>query len=192
VSFGAAGGVCRRALALAGALAACGTPPARREPPEPPLRVWTPGLVHWSGERRDLGLEIENGTARTLQVERPSPRRARVVVFSGSGPDRVCGQEADVGGPAGEATPIGPGGGLAVRVDLSQACGALPPGEYRYEASYEAPAIGSGPTVRLRPSHGHVVVDAGPPSPARGGLGSGEKATEGPGREDVGSPPRGR
>jgi hypothetical protein len=165
-------------------LAACAAP-RRREPPEPALRIWTPGVVHWSAGRRDFALAIENGTSRTVEVEQPSARRARVVLFDGAGADRACGHDADGEGPAGAVTSIAPGDSRAVRVDLEAACGALPPGEYRYEVGYEAPAVGPGPSVRLRAGYGHVVVSGtGAASLDRGSMGSGGSAgdgAEGPG-----------
>lgn len=170
--------------ALLLALAACAGP-RRREPPEPALRIWTPGVVYWSAGRRDFALAIENGTSRTVEVEQPSARRARVVLFDGAGADRVCGHDPDAEGPAAAVTAIGPGDSRAIRVDLEAVCGALPPGEYRYEVGYEAPAAGPGPSVRLRPGYGHVVVDgAGPASLDRGSMGSGGSSGgdgEGPG-----------
>ncbi len=172
------------ALLLALALAACAGP-GKREPPEPALRIWSPGVVHWSAGRRDFALAIENGTSRTVVVEQPSARRARVVLFDGAGADRVCGHDADAAGPAAAATSIAPGDSRAVRVDLEAACGLLPPGEYRYEVGYEAPAVGAGPSVRLRSGHGHVVVDGCERAPLdRGSFGSAGPAAgagEGPG-----------
>lgn len=147
-------------VALALAVSACAGP-RRREPPEPALRIWTPGVVFWRGGRRELALAVENGTSRTVSVEAPAPRRARIVLYDGPGPDRACGQDADASGPASDPISLAPGEARGVRVDLEAACGRLPPGEYRYEVGYEAPAAGTGPVVRLRTAHGHVVVEAG-------------------------------
>lgn len=161
-------------LALSLGLAACAGSGRRREPPEPPLRLWAPGIVWWTGEGRVFGLEVENGTGRPVKVEAPGPRRVRVVLFAGAERDRVCGHDADASAPPGEAISLAPGEARAVRVDLEEACGTLPPGEYRYEVGYEAPAVGAGPPVRLQTAHGHVVVQGGAPrSLDRGSLGSG-------------------
>ena len=105
-------------------------------------------------------LAVENGSSHPVRVEQPGPRRAGVVLFFGSGPDRVCAHDADASGPPGPADPIEPGDSRGVRVDLEAACGRLPAGEYRYEVGYEAPAVADGPNVRLRTSYGHVVVEA--------------------------------
>jgi hypothetical protein len=165
--------------ALALAAAACAGPGRRREPPEPALRIWAPGLVWWDGDRRALAVEIENGTGRPVKVEAPEPRRARVVLFVGPEPDRVCGHDADPAGPPGEPISLAPGEARGIRVDLGAACGKLPPGEYRYEIGYEAPAVGPGPDVRLRTVHGHVVVQAGgPPALEPGSMGSGRGADD--------------
>lgn len=142
-------------------MTACAGPARRREPPEPALRIWTPGIVWWDDTRRTFPLQVENGTGRPVELEAPGPRRTRVVLFAGAEHDRVCWHEADASGPPGESISLAPGEGRAVRVDLEAACGRLPPGEYRYEVGYEAPAVGPGPSVRLRTVHGHVVVRGG-------------------------------
>ena len=142
------------------------------------MRLWTSGLVHWSGERRDLGISLENGTNRTIRVEAPDARRVRVALYSDAGPERVCGQDADATGPADRAIALAPGEAQELRIDLARICGRLPPGEYRYEVGYEAPAVGSGPTLRLRPSYGHVVVEARSPRLERGSLGGGGEGAE--------------
>lgn len=162
------------AAAASLALGACvSAPPRRPEPPEPALRIWAPGLVHWTGGRREVALAIENGTDRTVAVETPDPRRVRIAIFPDSGPDRVCGLDPEASDDPGDPVSVAPGDAVAVRVDLARACGRLPPGEYRYELGYEAPAVGKGPPVRLRTRHGHVVVEAAPPALERGSLGSG-------------------
>lgn len=181
-----AGATAAFAVALAVALGCAGGAPKRREPPEPALRIWTPGIVRWSGPRREVVLEVENGTQRTVRLEAPEPRRARAIVFAGAEDDRVCGQEADDTAPAREVVALGPGEAREVRIDLGDACRRLPPGEYRLELGYEAPAAGPGPAVRLRPRHARVVVEGGgPPSVDRwdlGGLGSGADAPRAPRR----------
>ena len=158
-------------------LSACalGGAPRRSDAPEPALRIWLPGVVHWDARSRELALSIQNGTDRTVKVARPAPGRVRVALFRDSGPDRVCGHEPDAGEEGGgEPIAVAPGDELAVRVDLARACGALPPGEYRYEVGYEAPPAGPGPAMKLRPRYGRVVVEAAPPPPLeRGSLGSG-------------------
>jgi hypothetical protein len=139
-------------------------------------------MVFWDGAHRTMTLAVENGTSHAVKVEEPGPRRARVVLYVGAGPDRACAHDADASGPPGEPDVIAPGDSRAVRVDLGAACGRLPPGEYRYEVGYEAPPLARGPDVRLRTSHGHVVV--GPPGQERldaGSLGSGRGADDDPG-----------
>jgi hypothetical protein len=160
------------AVAL-GAAASCAGP-RRREAPEPALRIWTPGMVYWRGTDRTMAISVENGTSHAVRVEAPGPRRARVVLYVGAGADPACAHAGDASGPPGPPDAIAPGDSRGVRVDLEEACGRLPPGEYRYEVGYEAPAVTDGPTVRLRTSHGHVVVEApGPERLDRGSLGSG-------------------
>lgn len=154
--------------AVALAATACAGPARRREPPEPDLRLWTPGIVYWRGDQRAFPLAVENGTSHAVEVEAPRSRRARVILFLGPGPDQACAHEADPGGPPEAPVSLAPGEGRGVRVDLEAACGRLPAGEYRYEAGYEAPAAGPGPPVRLRTVHGHVVVEPGA-APAGGG-----------------------
>lgn len=167
---------------MALAAAACAGGPRRRDPPEPALRLWTPGIVHWTAGERRLRIAVENGTSRIVRVEAPAARRTRVVLYDGAGPDRVCGQDADPSGPAEDAVALEPGELRAVAVDLEAACGALPAGEYRYEIGYEAPAAGPGPPVRLRTIHGHVVVQGESPGTLdRGSLGSGRGGGDAPG-----------
>lgn len=165
----AAAGAALLALALA---AGCASGGRRSEPPEPALRIWAPGVVHWSGGRRELRLAIENGTNRTVRMEAPDARRVRISIHPDAGPDRACGVEPEAG-DAGDALAVEPGDAVAVRVDLAAACGRLPPGEYRYVVGYEAPAAGEGQAVRLTPRHGTVVVEAAAPPADRGSLGSG-------------------
>lgn len=157
-------------VALAGACVSGGR--RASEPPEPALRIWAPGVVHWSGGRRELRLAIENGTNRTVRMEAPDARRVRISIHPDAGPERVCGVEPEAGG-AGDAVAVEPGDAVAVRVDLAGACGRLLPGEYRYVIGYEAPAAGAGQAVRLSPRHGTVVVEAGGPALERGSLGAG-------------------
>ena len=165
---------CLLAVGAALGLAACvSSAPRRPEPYEPALRIWVPGVVHWTGGSREVALAIENWTDRTVAMETPGPRRVRVAIFPDSGPDRLCGLDPEVSDDVGDPVSVAPGEAVAVRVDLARACGRLPPGEYRYELDYEAPVVGRGPPVRLRTRHGHVVVEAAPPGLERGSLGSG-------------------
>ena len=188
---GAGGGV---ALACAGTLVAalalaCVGPPHHREPPEPPLRIWTPGLVHWSGDRRIMAVAIENSAPVPVPVEDPDPRRVRVVLFNGVGPDRICEKDAEEAGPVAQAVSLRPGEMRPVPVDLGEACARVPPGEYRYEVGYDAPAVAPGPPVRLLAAFGHVLVAAGPTSaPVQGDTGSGVT----PGGADEAGARRGR
>jgi hypothetical protein len=39
---------------------------------------------------------------------------------------------------------LAPGDRVSVRVDLTEACAGVPPGEYRYEVSYRAPTPAGG------------------------------------------------
>ena len=169
------------ALALAAWLlvAACalhGPPHSAPEPPEPAVRIWLPAVVWWTGARRELSLAVENGTDHTVRVEAPAARRVRATLFLGPGPDRACGVVPDEGEeePPGPPVTLAPGEVASVTVDLAGACGRLPPGEYRYEVGYEAPSVASGPPLKTRPQHGHVVVEAGAggQGPDRGSLGS--------------------
>jgi hypothetical protein len=150
-----------------------GGPHTRPEPPEPAIRIWMPDLVRWSGGRREISLELENGTDHTVRMEVPDARRVRVVIFMGSGPDRACGVEPDASGPPGPAVTLAPRDVTPVTIDLEHACGGLPPGEYRFEVGYEAPAPGKGGPFKMRARHGHLVVDAAPAGPEQGSLGSG-------------------
>jgi hypothetical protein len=143
------------------------------EPPEPVVRIWLPGLVWWSGGRRDLSLEVVNDGQGAVRVEAPAPRRVRVTLFLGSGPDRACGVVPDASKSTGPAVTLGPGEVVPVTVDLSRECAGLPPGEYRYEVAYEAPAVEGGPPVTTRPRHGHVVIEQGASGPEGRPLGSG-------------------
>jgi hypothetical protein len=154
--------------------------PARPLPADPALRLWTPGVVRWTGEQRVLGLAVENATDRSVQVEEPDPRRAGVVLYTGPHADRACGQEPAPGPARGEPITLSPGEVRNLRVDLAQACGLIPPGEYRYVAYYDAPAVGAGPPLRLLTRYGEVFVEAEPPPPLdRGNLGAGGLPAEG-------------
>jgi hypothetical protein len=144
----------------------------RPEPPEPVLRIWLPGIVHWTGDRRELAMQLENGTARSVRIEAPAARRVRVSLFLGPGPESACGVEPDSSKVPGPAVEIGPGEALPVRIDLAPACGRLPPGDYRYEVTYQAPGVEGGPPLHLRSSYGHVLVEAALPVD-QGSLGSG-------------------
>lgn len=94
---------------------------------------------------------IENGTYRTLEVPPPDPEAAGVAIYVEPGAARVCGVEPSVRSPAGTVQ-LAPGDQVAVRVDLDGACGALGPGEYRYELTYKG----------LATRYGTVVVNGGP------------------------------
>lgn len=123
-------------------------------------------MVRWeAGSRRDVAFAIENPTNRTIAIAAPDPANARVEVYAGSEAYRVCGVAPS--GPAAPAAPvaIAPGDRVAVRVDLRRACGALPPGEYRYVVSYEAPPPATPPredafSGTLPARYGQVLVPA--------------------------------
>jgi hypothetical protein len=177
------------AVATATLLAACVSHgPARPAPAEPALRLWTPGVVRWSGERRVLGLTVENGSDRSVEVEEPDPRHAGVVLYTGPNDDRACVRDPAPGPATGAPVKLAPGEARELQVDLGDACSLIPPGEYRFEVVYEAPPAGAGPPVRLLPRYGQVVVEAPPRSLDRGGLGAGGSAPEG----GSGSPGSGR
>ena len=146
---------------------------ARPEPPEPAVRIWLPDLVRWTGARREVSLDLENGTDRSVRMEVPAARRARVTLFLGPGPDPACGVEPDASTIPGPPVTLAPGETAPVTVDLASACGRLPPGEYRYEVGYEAPAVAKGPALKTRLRHGHVVLEPGAEGLDRGSLGSG-------------------
>jgi hypothetical protein len=136
------------------------------------VAIWLPGVVWWSGERRELALHVENAGNASVRMEDPVPRRVRAALFLGSGPERACGVEPDASKSAGLAVTLGPGEVVPVTVDLSRECAGLPPGDYRYEVAYEAPAVEGGPPVKTRPRYGHVVIPPDGSGPERGSLGS--------------------
>jgi hypothetical protein len=149
--------------AAAGGLLACastgGKP--RREPPPPALQIWAPPIVRWSpGGERDVEFAIENATQRTIDVPLPDPAAAQVAIFPTTGEARACGVEPTEPPRAGTVR-LAPGDQLPVRVDLGEACAALPPGEYRYELGYRA-AAESGPAVSLPMRYGTLVVTETP------------------------------
>jgi hypothetical protein len=131
-----------------------------------------PGIVHWAGDRRVIAMGLENGTSRSVRIEAPAARRVRVSLFLGPGPETACEVEPDSSKVPGPVVELGPGEVLPVRIDLAPACGRLPPGDYRYEVTYQAPGVEGGPPLHLRSSHGHVLVEAAPPVD-QGSLGSG-------------------
>jgi hypothetical protein len=146
--------------AAAGAILACASATGRRPaPPDPDLRIWVPPILRWdAGTGREVEFAIENGTNRTLEVPPPDPAAAGVAIYVDAGGEgRACGVEPSPGPPAGTVR-LGPGDALPVRVDLEEACGDLPPGEYRYELSYRAPRA-SGGTLALATRYGTLVVD---------------------------------
>jgi hypothetical protein len=157
---------------LAGSCTLFGGRSGRPEPPEPSVRLWLPGVVRWTGDRREVALELENATDRSVRIEAPAARRARVTIFLGPGPDPACGVEPDEGDRGPDVT-LAPGESVQLTVDLGQACARLPPGEYRYEVGYQVPAAGKGKPLKARVRYGHVLVEAAPAGTERGSLGSG-------------------
>jgi hypothetical protein len=145
----------------------------RPGPPDPPIQLWLPGIVHWEGADRQLALELENFSGGTVRLEAPSARRARVTLFLGPGPEEACGVEPREGPEAGEPIAMAPGDVAPLRVDLSSACQRLPPGEYRYEVAYGAPAVSNGPPISPWVRYGTVVVGSVPERFESGSLGSG-------------------
>jgi hypothetical protein len=169
------------ALLVAAACAPAGS--GRPAPAEPVLRLWTPGIVRWSGDRRLLGVAVENWTGRSVEVEEPAPRRVGVVIYTGPNDDRACRRDPEPGPATGEWVRLAPGDVRDLEIDLGAACGRIPPGEYRYEVFYDAPPVGAGPPLRLLPRYGQLVVEAEPPrSLERGSMGAGGRAPgSGPG-----------
>jgi hypothetical protein len=161
-----------RAAALALALpAACGSlsfgdrdgPPA---PLERGLQLWAPPLLHWeAGADRHLEFAIENGTPRTVTIAEPDPAYARVAVFPGPDNLRVCGVEPRAApGGARRRIEIPPGGSVAVRVDLREACAGVAAGEYRFEVDYRSPPVEGGEafTGALATRYGELLVEGAP------------------------------
>lgn len=145
-------------MALAG-LAACGGGRKRPPPPEPSVVIWTPGFVRWDGRGdRAVRFVLENGTSRTVTLAAPDPRRARVTVY-GEEDRPVCATEPSEP-PGGDTVSLAPGDELPVRVDLSDACRSLPPGEYRLEIGYQPPKGGPGEALAPHPRSGVLVVSA--------------------------------
>jgi hypothetical protein len=137
------------------------------------VQLWLPGLVFWEGAERELALELGNFSAGTVPVEAPSARRLRVTLFLGSGPVQACGVEPREGPEAGAPVTMSPGDVVPLRVDLSGACRRLPPGEYRYEVAYAAPAAANGPPIQPWVRYGTVVVGSLPERVEHGSLGNG-------------------
>jgi hypothetical protein len=109
-------------------------------------RIWVPGTVYWEpGGVRHLEFAIENDTSRTILLAEPDPANARVAVFPGADAPPACGvQPHPTAARARPLVRIPPGGSLPVRVELGEACGSLPPGEYRFEVDYRSPAVDAG------------------------------------------------
>lgn len=178
------------ALAAALALAACSSGGAARRPePAPqPLRLWVAPIVWWEqGAALDLDVAIENATLRTVALAAPDAANARVALFAGPEPEPLCALEPREP----PATPrarieLAPADRVAVRVSLAGACGALAPGEYRYEVSYRSPAPADGPAAAGEPgpaparafsgpldaAHGQIVVTPAPPADGSAGAGA--------------------
>jgi hypothetical protein len=161
-----------RAAALALAFsAACGglllgggdRPPA---PLERGLHLWAPTLLHWdAGADRHLEFVIENGTPRTVTIAEPDPAYARVAVFPGPDNLRVCGVEPRPAAPgARRRIAIPPGGSVAVRVDLGEACAGVAAGEYRFEVDYRSPPVEGAEafTGGLATRYGELLVEGAP------------------------------
>jgi hypothetical protein len=122
--------------------------------------------VRWAGARREITIDLENETDQPLMIEQPEPRRVRVTVFLDEwADDRACGVEPDRSKHPGKSVELAAGEAVLVRVDLGRACAGLPPGEYRFEISYEPPPVASGPSLRPRPRNGRVIVEAGTARP---------------------------
>jgi hypothetical protein len=147
---------------------------------EAEARIWVPPVVHWeAGAHRHVDVAIENGTTRTLALAEPDPAYARVAVFRGGDDLRLCGVEPRpaASGPRGRVE-IPPGGSLALRVELDEACGGVPAGEYRFEVDYRSPPLEGAKAFSgaFATCHGELVVEQGPvagapgrPAPARAG-----------------------
>jgi hypothetical protein len=156
--------------AAAGGILACAAPGGRPRAgePEPGLRIWAPTLVRWSpGSGREVRFAIENGTQRTLELPAPDPDGARVAIFADAEAP-ACAVEPSAAAP-GETVRLAPGDQVALRIDLGRACGALRPGEYRYELSYRAPRRGGG-ALSLPTWYGTLLVDGPPRAERRAGV----------------------
>jgi hypothetical protein len=146
--------------AAAGAALACasGGRGPRRPPADPDLRIWVDPVLHWEwGTARAVAFAIENGTNRTLELPAPDPSAARVAIYADSGEARACGVEPDAP-RSGDFVRLAPGDQVPVRVDLRDACGALAPGEYRFELSYRSERASGGP-LTLATRYGTLVVE---------------------------------
>lgn len=133
--------------------------------PEPELAIWVSPVVRWGrGEPRELRFAIENASNRTIVLPGPEPTLARVDVYSGPDDDRVCGTAPPPRGTSAEgAVTLAPGDRIQVRVDLEDACGNVPVGEYRFAVSYRAPSSKDARlwAGALRPRYGIVLVERG-------------------------------
>ena len=129
---------------------------AKRSPP----RVVGPEVVRWGAEGpRTLELVLDNPSGRGLDVPDPSHRAAVDVRATGAG------------GASCQVRPVGPdlptihvdaGARLPVTIALGAACGALPPGEYRYDARLDLPPLFDGASDRADPlatTSGLIVVE---------------------------------
>ncbi len=164
-------------------LAACslrtGSGHGRGESAPEVLRIWMEPIVRWDpGAARTVDVALENATDRTLAIAEPDAAHVRVAVFARPEGAAVCGVEPREDAAGRGRVELAPGDRVAVRVDLAEACADLPPGDYRYEVSYRAPALpagegeGAGPAPRpysgnVATRYGEVVVEA-PPWPERG------------------------
>jgi hypothetical protein len=162
------------AAAIGALLAACTSgPPRAPPPPDPDLRIWSPGVVHWlPGTERSIRFAIENGTQRTISVPQPDPAGARVSVFGeAEAPACALDPSRPTEGPAGAPVTLSPGDQLIVTVDLSDACGSLPAGEYRFELGYRLPPSNGKAGVTLLTRYGTLVVEGRGPGavPRTGG-----------------------
>jgi hypothetical protein len=119
-----------------------------------------------------VDFSIENPTRRTVTIAAPDPALARVDVLAGPESVRVCGVAPAERVAPGERIALAPGDRVAVRVDLAEACGSVPPGAYRYEIGYRAaePAGAGAFSGTLGVRYGQVLVSA--PTPDAGSLGA--------------------
>jgi hypothetical protein len=151
-------------LALAGG---CSTSGGGRDGPQAAseLRIWVPPLVHWAaGGDRHVDVAVENGTFRTIALAEPDPAAARVAVFPGADNLRVCGVDfRPVAAGERRRIEIPPGGMLSFRVDLNEACAAVPAGEYRFEVDYRSPPVEGGKAFAgaFATRYGELVVEGG-------------------------------